>query len=103
MVRLNTLVRKPAGEQQASNAHERTGGSILLWRASILRPGWLVGEYGSRQGEHERQLCGLTGSETLARIFVLEQCFRQWVQHVRSMPGGRRLTGWEWKSGPKDI
>ena len=33
--------------------------------------------------ERERVLCGLTGSNVLARIFSPEQFFPEWVQHVQ--------------------
>lgn len=43
--------------------------------------------------EHSPQVCGLTGSETLARISVLERCSPGWVLLVRSTPGRRLLAG----------
>ena len=51
--------------------------------------------------EGKGALTRLTGSETLARIFVPEQCSPRWVQLVQSMPGRRPLASCEWKSRRK--
>ena len=46
--------------------------------------------------EREQELCGLTGSSILARIFAPQQLFPEWVQHdvQKGDVGGLRMEVW---------